>query len=82
MSSLPFLVKRQLLVDLYLELFFDTIIEERLVQSIKAVLSIFVTLSGITIDCRLVQSLNAASPISVTLLGISIDCRLVQPSNA
>ena len=32
MSSLPSLVKMQLLIDLYLELFFDTIIEVRLLH--------------------------------------------------
>lgn len=55
MSSLPSLVNIQLLVDLYSGLFFDTIIEVRLLQAINAVLSIVVTLSGITIDCKLVH---------------------------
>ena len=55
MSSLPSLVNIQLLVDLYSGLFFDTIIEVRLLHQKNAVLSIVVTLSGITIDCKLVH---------------------------
>ena len=62
MSFLPSLDKIQLLVDLYSELFFDTIIEVRLLQPAKAEPSRLVTLSGIIIDCRLVQ-LSYLQPI-------------------
>ena len=82
MSILPSLVRIQLLMDLYLGLFLETVIEVRLLQPEKAEWLILVTLSGISIDWRLGQSPNASSPISVTLSGISIDCRLVQPLNA
>ena len=72
------IIALQLLRLSYIIFSFSTTIEVKLLQLLKALSPILMTLLGIVMEVKLLQLLKALSPILMTLLGIVIEVKPVQ----